>query len=110
MTKPSLLVVDRVKKKVLTGLVTVHEAAKWVPGLIGPPSGPGSELEVVSLSKGVTGHFPRLARFARKEWDANKHHLTSYHKRLGWLKEHLVPKHVGFFDPPPALVPVAVTV
>ena len=87
MSKPSLIVVDWVKKKVLTGLVTVSEAAKLVPGLIAPHSGPGAGLEVISLRT----HFDRLGRFARGEWNANKDHLTAYNKRVGWFTESLVP-------------------
>jgi len=92
MSKPSLVVVNWVKKKVLTGLVTVSEAASLARSSLVDYS----PLEIVSPAT----HRDRLDRFARGEWNSGKGHLTAYNNRLGWLKEHLLPTHVGLVPAP----------
>jgi hypothetical protein len=79
--KKTLLVADTKAKKLVTGLVDVHEAMKLAPDLL------TGHLEIVH----PTTHLERLARFARKDWKACRDHLTRYVNRLGWLTPDLLP-------------------
>jgi len=81
--KKTLLVADTKAKKLVSGLVDIHEAVE----LTGGHFNHDSTLEIV---RPVT-HLDRLTRFARKEWNAGRDHLTSYVKRLGWLTPELIP-------------------
>ena len=81
--KKALVVVDTKAKKVVTGLVDIHEAVEVAGGLFNHDS----PLEIVTPET----HLDRLARFARKEWNAGRDHLTRYVKRLGWLTPDLIP-------------------